>query len=104
MTPFEQLVKTKSKVIHLLTKYPDLRDNDQKLVAYYNWHEIGSEKFKDLSAKQFLDLLISGDITPAQTILRARRKAQEENVHLRGENYKVRKISAEEVRSNADNM
>ena len=104
LTAFERISKTIDKVIYLLNKYPDLRDNDQKLVAYYNWNEIGSAKFKTLSAKGFLDLLIKGDITPAQTILRARRKAQELNEDLRGNNYKTRHKASDEVRNNINNI
>lgn len=104
LSPFQKLQKTKDKVIYLLERRPDLRDDDQRLVVVFNWYEIGSTKFDLMSAKDFCDMLLNGKITPAQTILRARRKAQEQRPDLRGAAYLKRHSAANEVRENASDM
>jgi len=49
--------------------------------------------------KDFLDMLINGELTSPETIRRCRQRLQEENETLRGYKYKLRKQLGEEVRN-----
>jgi hypothetical protein len=91
-TKFQKLKTTKERVILLLTKFPHLRDSDSRLVASYQWFEVGEFKIKNITGEEFLRLVAEEKITSADTILRARRKAQEQNEHLRGAAYYDRQL------------
>jgi hypothetical protein len=91
---------TKNRVLHLLTQYPKLRDNDNTLTGYV-WHyeleEMGV-KSKEISAIEFFVQLSQGNLTSGEAITRARRKLQEENAHLRGQKYAERHNHQEAVK------
>lgn len=78
-----------NRVLRLLTQYPDLRDENQKLLAMI-WRE-------DIGESNHLrtDFAILGDIfnkkvTHPESVLRCWRKVLEENPILRGPNYEKR--------------
>ena len=95
-----KIFKTKEQVEKLLQTLPYLRDDDEKLVANFWYREL---KFhgKDphaLSCMEFLEIYKDNKIlTGADTIVRARAKAQQKNEALRGLKYEERHNNGVEV-------
>lgn len=81
------------RVAKLLTSHPHLRDDDYKLVANI-WHQ----EAHHIGTADILKLYASQRLTCADTITRARRKLQEENVHLRGKLWAARHKEEEVVK------
>jgi len=73
----------------LLEDNPKYRDDYNKLVARVWWMEVNKDK--GLSALEMLNKLACKELTHPESIMRARRKIQEEHPHLRGETYNQRK-------------
>tara|TARA_R100000995_G_scaffold42568_1_gene19908 strand:+ start:67 stop:372 length:306 start_codon:yes stop_codon:yes gene_type:complete len=86
-------MKAKDKVTTLLTKFPELRDSDNKLIAFFWYKELKRKGMNpnQMSAMDFLQYFSDSKLTNSETIHRCRRKAQEQNKELRGKNYEVRK-------------
>ena len=84
----------KEKVLELLTKYPHLRDSDEKLCANI-WF---SKTPSGISATDFLALYAKGELPSSESITRCRRKIQEENPSLRGSLYKERQDKQEVIK------
>ena len=84
-------MKTKEKVRYWLTKYPELRDDDNRLCANIWSEEI--KQIKDIPDKisSFLIAYAANKLTAAPSIKRARAKLQEEEPELRGKIYNIRK-------------
>jgi hypothetical protein len=104
MTYFEKLKDDKGRVEHLLKNYPLTRESDSMLIATFYFHESGDEVIKSQSAYDFLNDLATGKYTPASSIIRNRRKLQEQNKELRGFNYEERIKSGEDTRENIKNL
>ena len=105
MTYFEKLKDDKGRVEHLLKNYPLTRESDSMLIATFYFHESGGdETIKSQSAYDFLSDLANGKYTPASSIIRNRRKLQEQNKKLRGANYEERIKSGEDTRENIKNL
>jgi hypothetical protein len=105
MTYFENLKDVKTKVEELLTNNPKTRDSDNLLVATYYFYEAGGkDNLQQQSAFDFLKKMSNGSLTSFESISRARRKIQEQNPQLRGNNYKDRKETSEDVRQNIKNL
>ena len=86
-------MKTKEVIKKLLTKYPNLKDNDNKLIANY-WNLELKDKNKDINvmtASELLSMYAQSQLTNAETIRRMRAKLQEEVPSLRGKAYELRK-------------
>ena len=85
-------MKTKDKVKEYLIKHSDLRDSDNKLIAFYWYKELRAKGMNpdQMSAMEFLQYFSSSKLTNSETIHRCRRKAQEQNKELRGKSYEVR--------------
>jgi hypothetical protein len=84
---------TKTKVTEFIEKYPELKDNDNKLCSNI-WAKEIEAKGIDIQKhpiKIFLQLYAEGKLTAAPSIKRMRAKLQEENTELRGEKYEKRK-------------
>ena len=78
----------------LLIEKEAYRDDDELLTARVWFDELKYELAVDPyteSSVAFMQLYSKGKITTADTITRARRKVQEENKELRGNNYVERK-------------
>jgi len=91
-------MKTKEIIKNLLTKYPNLKDNDNKLIANY-WNLELKNKNKDiniLTASDLLSMYAQSQLTNAETIRRMRAKLQEEVPSLRGRAYELRKGTIQE--------
>ena len=98
MASLKEIRGISDKVKHLLTNHPHLRDCDQKLTANI-WHsEVNCASA--ISARTFLKYLSEGRLTSQDSITRARRKLQEENIELRGNKYKARQTEENNVRQN----
>ena len=82
------------KVKRLLESQPKYRDDYKSLIARIWFNEIGQDK--ELKAFEMLNLLVEGKLSHPESIMRARRKIQEEHPELRGKTYNKRK---EEVRA-----
>ena len=89
----------KTRVRYLLVKFPELRDDDFKLLAtYYAFQSGGWDKLKDVTAYDFLIDFANHKYTSSESIRRVRAKIQEQEENLRGENYENRKKLEEKVR------
>ena len=97
MSTIPKLKSLKSEVKYLLQLKQKYRDNDALLVAGFYWHR-QSQSLLTLSASEFLELLINGALPFPDTITRLRRKIQQQNPELRGENYYKRKALESEIR------
>jgi hypothetical protein len=85
---------TRELISGLLLKYPHLKDSDEKLIAtIWNTESKGIENKYD-----FLFALSQGNYTSAETIMRIRRKLQEENPQLRGIKYGKRQAYTKKVK------
>lgn len=96
-----KLKQTYYKVKSLLEYKEKYRDNDELLVAKYWLIEASAMHldFDFLPTKQFLIMYKDGKFTPADTILRARRKVNEHFEHTRGKSYKPRKEKQKEIKA-----
>jgi hypothetical protein len=76
------------KVINLLTKYPSLRDSDERLTAniWYN----ATNNIKEINAITLLSRFAEGKLPSYESISRCRRKIQEEKPDLRGKKWAKR--------------
>ena len=86
-------MKTKEVIQQLLTKYPNLKDNDNKLIANY-WNLELKNKNIDINimtASELLSMYANSKLTNAETIRRMRAKLQEDVPSLRGRAYELRK-------------
>tara|TARA_Y100000004_G_scaffold94601_1_gene105994 strand:+ start:654 stop:962 length:309 start_codon:yes stop_codon:yes gene_type:complete len=83
---FEQMKTIKEKVEFLLINYPELRDDDFRLISNY-FAFLMQDKIDNMSAKDFLKLFSQGKLPHTESIRRCRQKLQEENSELRGLNY-----------------
>lgn len=77
-----------TKVKDLLELKPIYRDDYNALLSRVWYDEMQN---KSLSAIDFLHLLKNKQLSHPESIMRVRRKVQEENPHLRGKSYKQRK-------------
>lgn len=89
----------KEIVSHCLIKYPDLRDDDNRLMATI-WSKQcgGTSAVANYSAFEFLKLFASGKLLSPESIRRTRQKLQEVNPELRGASYSARHEKEAEVR------
>jgi hypothetical protein len=89
----------KNRVKGLLTRFPNLRNSDNKLIATI-WKRdlLNLNLDPNMTAISFLYIYSKGQLTNAETIRRVRQKIQEENPDLRGTAYGERQKQGEEVR------
>ena len=79
-----------------LTKYPSLRDDDERLMANI-WHShIGN--LEDVDAKEILHMLAKHELPSYESISRSRRKIQELNPNLRGDKWIERQKRAKKIK------
>jgi len=81
------------RVKTFLLKYPKTRDDDEYLIKLI-WYFSCSEPEK-MTAMELLKM----DLPKTESIVRARRKLQQENPELRGEKYEDRKNYTKKVKS-----
>ena len=84
-------------VKELLTKYPDFRDSDAKLMAHV-WRKDLDYKLNLMSATDLLSAIaIDKNLSSWGSVTRYRREVQELNPDLRGTKYKEKQEKQEEV-------
>jgi len=98
----KQILKVQEQVKILLQTYPKLRDNDVRLVASYYYNNISN--INQISAIDFLQIMVNGNLPSPDTITRARRKIQEKHPELRGVNYVERQKLEKQVRENINKI
>lgn len=94
----EKISNLTEQVKGVLEKDPRTRDNDRLLCSIMWYRSIGSTT-RTMSAVDFLKMYVNGDLINHDTITRARRKVQEENISLRGENYNGRQSHQDDVKA-----
>ena len=105
MDNFENLKDKKQVVASILQRYKSTKDSDGALIATFYLNEVGGKDvLKQMSAFDFLKMLSEDKLTPASTIIRVRRKLQEDYVDLRGEKYQDRINSGEDTRKKIKNL
>jgi hypothetical protein len=78
-------------VTDLLDKFPDLRDDDQRLVANVWRYQLDKEELEQLHPmRDFLKLYADGSLVTADKITRVRRKLQETFPQFRGKLWEQR--------------
>lgn len=83
---WNNLLKTKEKVKYILENYESTKDDDMKLLSIFWLNETNATRF-------FLqDLPI---LTPAESIMRCRRRLQKQYTHLRGKKYNLRQAECD---------
>lgn len=89
-----------AKIRSLLEQFPATQDSDMKLLAVYYERQLSEMKLDSdrMSAKEFIRLLFRGDLEHPESIMRSRRKIQEEVPELRGTTYKGRQAKVKEVK------
>lgn len=98
----KQILKVQEQVKILLETYPKLRDNDVRLVASYYYNNISN--INQISAIDFLQIMVNGNLPSPDTITRARRKIQEKHPELRGVNYVERQKLEKQVRQEINKL
>jgi hypothetical protein len=83
----------------LLIKSPELRDDDNRLIANIWLQEAGgTAKASQMSGFDFLSLLALGKLTTSESIRRCRQKIQEQEPELRGKSYQARQEKATHIK------
>lgn len=99
MNNFENLKDKKQVVASILQRYNSTKDSDGALIATFYLNEVGGKDIlKSMSAYDFLKILSEDKLTPASTIIRVRRKLQEDYIDLRGKKYEERMNAGEDTR------
>jgi hypothetical protein len=99
MNNFENLKDKKQVVASILQRYNSTKDSDGALIATFYLNEVGGKDIlKSMSAYDFLKILSEDKLTPASTIIRVRRKLQEDYIDLRGKKYQDRMNAGEDTR------
>jgi hypothetical protein len=90
-------MKTKDLVLEMITKYPALRDSDNKLTANIWNKEIKSKgmNLEAMTATELLTMVANDKLSSPVSIKRHRAKFQEVNESLRGIKYKQRQVNAQ---------
>ena len=99
MNNFENLKDKKQVVASILQRYNSTKDSDGALIATFYLNEVGGKDIlKSMTAYDFLKILSEDKLTPASTIIRVRRKLQEDYIDLRGKKYEERMNAGEDTR------
>jgi hypothetical protein len=99
MDNFKNLKDKKQVVADILLRYNSTKDSDGALIATFYLNEVGGKDIlKSMSAYDFLKILSEDKLTPASTIIRVRRKLQEDYIDLRGKKYQERMNAGEDTR------
>jgi hypothetical protein len=102
----KNLVDIQDMVYSLLSDDPRTRDDDN-LLCVIIWSRLFKKMGFDVRQEKAYDFLLAylnNKLVAADTITRARRKLQEENILLRGNKYQERQRKQAEVRSQLGNL
>ena len=92
----KKLLSMLDEVTKLLTKYPSLRDNDERLMANVWKSHIGNLESKN--AFDVLHMLSKHQLPSYESVSRCRRKIQQTNPELRGEKWTERQSRAKKIK------
>lgn len=93
----QKMFSVLDEVSKFLTKYPLLRDNDERLMANI-WNKyLGNIIY--INAKDILTMLAKGELPSYESISRCRRKLQELHPNLRGEKWEARHKKQKSVKN-----
>ncbi len=92
-------VKLEEWVKDQLSRKPEIRDDDRRLIANFYWWVSGSAD-SPLTLREFLSKFVSDKLPMPDSILRTRRRLQEMYPELRGEKYEERAGYRQQVESN----
>ena len=92
----KKLFSVTDDVEKFLTKYPPLRDDDDRLMANIWMSHIGNLEIKN--GKDILHMLAQHQLPSYESVSRCRRKIQEQNPKLRGEKWIGRQKRAKKIR------
>lgn len=84
-------IDTAKIVKELLEKEPELRDNDNRLIANVWALQMKKPSLAKMCAVDLMRMIAGGFFKAPESITRCRRKIQEECEELRGKRYKERK-------------
>lgn len=100
MATIKKILNLQDKVEILLTKYPQLRDDDKLLVSKMWEVELKKQNLDPSTTpiNMFLSLYENNCLSNAELVGRARRKVQENNIELRGESWYERHKESELTR------
>lgn len=93
-----QITTTKGIVEQYLRKFPELRENDDKLIANI-WKKEMMELGDCVTALDFLKSFSAGKFTSPESIRRSRQKLQANNIELQGPNYHDRKKHEDQIKA-----
>lgn len=104
---FTEIKTIKDKVIFLLAKFPETKDDDKKLYSYFVIYGIGEGNFDkgkamltNMLAIDFVRNVSDHVYVDFGSVSRARRKIQEENPSLRGEKWVERHAASQYFKEN----
>lgn len=100
---FKKLKQTKDKVRLLLEQSPHLRDDDNRLIANFYYHE-SQHNLLHISALDFLHDFAEGKLTNPESIRRCRQKLQEDCPELRGKLWHEKQHAGNEMRKEVFNL
>ena len=92
----KKLFSVVDDVEKFLTKYPPLRDDDERLMANIWMSHIGNLEMKN--AWDVLHMLAKHKLPSYESVSRCRRKIQQINPELRGEKWTERQKRAKKIR------
>jgi hypothetical protein len=84
----DEMINILEEVKSMLTKYPVLRDSDERLLA--NIWKVYVGDLTWVNGEDILKMLAKGELPSYESISRCRRKLQEEIPALRGEKWEAR--------------
>lgn len=91
-------MKLQDQVQTLLVQYPYTRDSDELLVYMYVQDYVKSFHAPTMSFRDYLEAVKSNEIPSWSSIVRHRRRVQEEHPLLRGTSYQGRKAAQKDFR------
>ena len=92
----KELFSMYDEVKKLLTKYPPLRDNDERLMTNIWWNHIPN--VENMNGRELLTMIAKRKLPSFLSVSRCRRKIQEKLPWLRGEKWDARHKRAENIR------
>lgn len=93
------------RIISLLERRPELRDDDPRLIAVIWWYDLKDQGVNpDTNGTAILHRFAAGKMVKPDSITRLRRKAQEEFPNLRAESYDERQEMQRDVVDDLANL
>jgi len=92
----KKLFSILDEVERLLTKYPLLRDDDERLMANIWGNHLGP--LDNISGRDIIRMLAKHKLPSHESISRCRRKIQQMNPKLRGEKWDIRHKRAKTIK------